>query len=214
MGTMPHALIIYMGDQRAAWKIFDDRCPKEVPRIALVDTYADEKTEAVMAAETIKLDGVRLDTPQSRRGDMNAIIKEVRWELELRGYHVPIVVSGGIDEEAVGTLSANGFGIGTAVSNAPIIDFAMDLIEVEGKPCAKRGKWGGKKQVYRCPACMRGRIVPEKGKGAKGKEMCECGKQMEPKLELLIKDGKVVRPLPKPLEIRKFVLQQLGIADL
>lgn len=212
MGTMPHALIIYMGDQRAAWKAFDDYCPRGVPRIALVDTYADEKTEALMAAETIKLDGVRLDTPQSRRGDMDAIVKEVRWELGLRGHSIPIFVSGGIDEEAASALSADGFGIGSAVSNAPIIDFAMDLIEIEGKPCAKRGKWGGKKQVYRCPACMRGRVVPDDGK--REKQACECGRQMEPKLELLIKDGEVVRSLPKPPEIRRFVLEQLGIVAL
>jgi len=36
----------------------------------LIDTYSDEKEEAVKAAEALKdsLDGVRIDTPESRRG--------------------------------------------------------------------------------------------------------------------------------------------------
>ncbi|HID56575.1 TPA: nicotinate phosphoribosyltransferase, partial [Candidatus Poribacteria bacterium] len=69
MGTMPHSLIILFGDQAKAWKAFDEIMPKEVPRIALVDTYFDEKTEAIMAAASLqdKLWGVRLDTPGSRK---------------------------------------------------------------------------------------------------------------------------------------------------
>ncbi len=45
-GTMPHSLIISMGDQVKAWKSFNKHMPKKVPRIALVDTYYDEKTES------------------------------------------------------------------------------------------------------------------------------------------------------------------------
>src|SRR5437016_13836232 len=77
-GTMPHSLIIAIGDQVRAWKSFDKYMPKEVPRIALVDTYYDEKTEAIMAAEALgkALYGVRLDTPSSRRGNFPEIVKE------------------------------------------------------------------------------------------------------------------------------------------
>ncbi|MDK2384386.1 MAG: nicotinate phosphoribosyltransferase, partial [Candidatus Korarchaeota archaeon] len=65
VGTMPHAMIILFGDQVTAWKSFNEVLPDEVPRIALVDTFYDEKTEAIMAAEALKdrLEGVRLDTP-------------------------------------------------------------------------------------------------------------------------------------------------------
>src|SRR3989440_2397286 len=31
-------------------------------------------------------------------------------------------------------------GVGTSLSNAPTIDFALDLVEVDGKPAAKRGR--------------------------------------------------------------------------
>src|SRR3989442_10958166 len=128
--------------------------PKGVPRIALVDTYCDEKTEAVMAAEALgkALYGVRLDTPSSRRGNFPEIIKEVRWELDSRGFkNVKIFVSGGLDDGSVRALSAtgaDGFGVGTSVSNAPSVDFAMDIVEKEGKSVAKRGKLGGRKKAW------------------------------------------------------------------
>ncbi|MDH5441104.1 MAG: nicotinate phosphoribosyltransferase, partial [Candidatus Bathyarchaeota archaeon] len=38
-GTMPHALIIAMGDQVKAWKAFDEVISPDVPRVCLTDTY-------------------------------------------------------------------------------------------------------------------------------------------------------------------------------
>jgi len=85
-GTMPHSLIILLGEEEA-WKSFDEIIEKDVPRIALIDTYGDEKVTAIKAAEILKnLDGVRLDTPSSRRGDFAKIVREVRWELDIRGF--------------------------------------------------------------------------------------------------------------------------------
>jgi len=43
------------------------------------------------------------------------------------------------------------FGVGGAIANAPVIDFGMDIVEIEGKPKAKRGKRSGVKQVYELP---------------------------------------------------------------
>src|SRR5205809_816957 len=86
MGTMPHALVIVMGGPREAFAAVHKFLEEKVPRIALVDTYYDEKTEALLAVEAIPaLTGVRLDTPASRRGNFPAIVREVRWELDLRG---------------------------------------------------------------------------------------------------------------------------------
>jgi len=115
-GTMPHALIVIFGDQLEAWKAFDEVVPRDVSRIALVDTYYDEKTEAIMAVEALgeKLWGIRLDTPGSRKGDFSEIIREVRWELDIRGFHhVKIFVSGGLDEKSLSELSevADAFGV-------------------------------------------------------------------------------------------------------
>lgn len=212
MGTMPHALIIAFGDQAKAWKAFDEVMPPEVPRVALIDTYFDEKTEAIMAAETLKdrLYGVRLDTPASRKGNFPELIREVRWELDVRGYqHVKIFVSGGLNEEKVTILSeagADAFGVGTAVSNAPTIDFAMDIVELEGKLVAKRGKLGGKKQVWRCPKCLVDTVLPFKSPQP---SCIECGGKTQPMLKPIIENGKIVTELPKPSEIRRYVLEQL-----
>ena len=38
---------------------------------------------------------------------------------------------------------------------------------------------------------------------------CNCGGENEALLKSLIKDGKIVRDLPKPQDIRKYVLEQL-----
>jgi len=212
MGTMPHALIIAIGDQVEAWKAFDEVMPPDVPRVCIADTYFDEKAEAIMAAEALKerLAAVRLDTPRSRKGDFVQIVKEVRWELDVRGYkHVKVFVSGGLNEESVKVLSeagADAFGVGTSVSNAPTVDFAMDIVEVEGRPAAKRGKLSGKKQVWRCRSCMVDVVQPFQ----EPKPRCpKCGGETSEMLRPLIKGGRIVADLPKPREIRRYVLDQL-----
>lgn len=211
-GTMPHALMIAFGDQVEAWKAYDEVVEPESPRVILVDTYYDEKTEAIMAAETLgeRLYGVRLDTPSSRRGSFPKIVKEVRWELNLRGYEgVKIFVSGGLNEDTVKELAeagADAFGVGTWVSGAPTLDFAMDIVEVDGVPHAKRGKLGGKKQVWRCKECLSDIVTPA---DAAQPRCGECRGDTEPMLKPLIKDGRIVAPLRTPREIREHVLSQL-----
>jgi nicotinate phosphoribosyltransferase len=211
-GTMPHALIIMFENQVEAWKAFDEVVSSDVPRVALVDTYYDEKAESIMAAEALKdrLYGVRLDTPGSRKGNFVDIIREVRWELDVRGYkNVKIFVSGGLDEEQVKVLSeagAEAFGVGTAVSNAPTVDFAMDIVELEGRLVAKRGKLGGKKQVWRCPECLVDTVLPF---DSSKPECPQCGGETEPMLKPLIEGGKIVAELPEPKEIRGHVLGQM-----
>ena len=213
MGTMPHALIIMFGNQVEAWKAFDEVISSDVPRVVLVDTYYDEKIESIMAAEALKerLYGVRLDTPGSRKGNFVEIIREVRWELDVRGYkNVKIFVSGGLDEETVevlGEAGAEAFGVGTAVSNAPTVNFAMDIIGLEGRLVAKRGKLGGKKQVWRCPECLVDAVLPF---DLPKPECSGCGGETESMLKPLIKRGKIVAELPKPKEIRRYVLEQIG----
>ena len=216
-GTMPHALIVAFGDQVKAWKAFDEIISSKVQRVALVDTYYDEKIESIMAAEALKdrLYAVRLDTPGSRKGNFADIVREVRWELDARGFkHVKIFVSGGLNEENVKTLSdagADAFGIGTAVSNAPTIDFAMDIVEVEGKLSAKRGKLGGKKQVWRCPKCLIDTVLPH---SAEQPKCPQCKGKTQPMLRPLVKNGKIIAKLPKPSEIRRYVLEQVAKMSL
>ena len=152
-GTMPHALLLCFGpgEQEAAWTAFDEAVDDSVPRVALADTFDDEADEAVRAADC-GFDSVRLDTTGSRRGDFRHIVRETRWKLDAAGHDdVEIFVSGGITPSTVRELCdvADGFGVGSYISDADPVDFALDIVEVDGEPTAKKGKLSGRKEVYR-----------------------------------------------------------------
>ena len=188
-GTMPHALVICFGNgnQEDAWKAFDEAVPESVPRIALCDTYTDEVDESLRAVDALgdRLAGVRLDTTGSRRGDFRHIVREVQWELSARGHDdVELFLSGGLGPEALRELRdlADGFGVGGYVSNADPVDFALDIVEVDGEPAAKRGKLSGSKQVYRT----------DDGGHHVGLASRDAPVDAEPLLEPVIRGGDVV----------------------
>jgi nicotinate phosphoribosyltransferase len=215
VGTMPHALILLMGDTVKATKAFDEVIEPGVRRVSLIDTFNDEKVEAINVASELgdKLYAVRLDTPRSRRGDFLEIMKEVRWELDLRGYRgVKLFLSGGIDEMDIKryNIVADAYGVGTVISNAPVVDFSMDIIEVDGHPLAKRGKMSGRKRVFRCKECLKARVCSWKERSGR----CLCGGVEEEVLVPFISKGHLEYPLPKPSQIREFVLSQLSKVEL
>ncbi len=150
-GTMPHALIIVMGDTVKATIAFDRHMPPEVPRVSLVDTFKDEAEESLLVARALggKLKSVRLDTPGERGRVTVDLVKEVRARLDLAGFkEVGILVSGGLDPERIRCFiedgaPVDGFGVGSYISGVKPIDFTADLHEVEGKPIAKRGRIPG-----------------------------------------------------------------------
>jgi nicotinate phosphoribosyltransferase len=208
-GTMPHSFILLFDDPRDAWIAFDKHVEKDVPRIALVDTYYDEKTESIMALETLngKLTGIRLDTPSSRKGDWRKIVEEVKWELYQRGgRNVKILISGGIDEEDIIKMNdiVDGYGIGTSVSDAPTVDFNMKIVEVEkdGKMIkkAKRGDISGKKEVFR---------NYEKGEDIIQSAYLEPPENYEPLLKKYMDNGKIIREFEDLSEIRKRIRERL-----
>lgn len=154
VGTMPHAFVMCHENPEEAWTAFERYAAPEVPRLMLCDTFGDEKEECLKAAELGFTKGVRLDTPRSRRGDMRSILEEVRWELDSHGHEdVEIFLSGGITREDILAFRdiVEAFGVGGSIANAPVIDFSLDIVEVEGRSVAKRGKWSGVKQVYAFP---------------------------------------------------------------
>ncbi|PSQ34703.1 nicotinate phosphoribosyltransferase, partial [Halobacteriales archaeon SW_12_69_24] len=90
----------------------------------------------------------------SRRGDFRHIVRETRWELDAAGHgDVDVFVSGGITPSTIRELRdvADGFGVGSHVTDADPVDFALDIVEVGGEPAAKRGKLSGRKSVSRTP---------------------------------------------------------------
>ncbi|MEF8799523.1 MAG: nicotinate phosphoribosyltransferase [Halolamina sp.] len=189
-GTMPHSLLICFGrgNQEAAWRAFDEAVEEHVPRVALCDTYSDEKDEAIRAVEELgdRIDGIRLDTTGSRRGDLRHIVREVRWELDARELpQTDILLSGGLTPTELRALRdvADGFGVGGYVANADPVDFALDIVEVDGEPAAKRGKLSGAKEVYRTETG--GHHIGLRGRDGPG--------GAESLLEPLIRDGELVR---------------------
>ncbi len=208
-GTMPHALILLFGDTVRATLAYDEVIDPRIKRVSLIDTFQDEKFEALRVAEALgeRLYAMRLDTPGSRRGDFYRILEEVRWELDLRGHnHVKLYVSGGLDEYEIYELNpmVDGYGVGTAISNAPVVDFSMDIMEIDGAPIAKRGKLSGAKRVVVCEKCDRRRIIPL----AAGRE-CECGGRLRDLLVPFADSGRFEWPQPSADDIRNYVLEQV-----
>ncbi|TMQ27849.1 MAG: nicotinate phosphoribosyltransferase [Candidatus Rokuibacteriota bacterium] len=207
-GTIPHSLVLMVGDTVEALKAFHEVIEPKVRRVALIDTLQDEKFEAIRVAEALGKDlfAVRLDTPSSRRGDLYRIVEEVRWELNLRGFeHVKIVASGGIDEYEILRLNpvVDSYGVGTSIANAPVLNFALDIMEIEGRPMAKRGKWSGAKDVLRRRGTLE-TVVQPAGTPA------PAGGPWDALLKPLVTRGRVARDLPPPRTIRDFVLDQLA----
>ncbi len=147
-GTMPHALILIIGDTVESARVFHKVHP-DIPLVVLVDTFKDEAEEAIRVAREFgrSLYGIRLDTPGERGGVTPELVREVRLRLNQEGFdYVKIFVSGGLNPARIRILSEAGadvFGVGSYISGASPIDMTLDLKVVRGKPVAKRGRIPG-----------------------------------------------------------------------
>jgi nicotinate phosphoribosyltransferase len=149
VGTIPHALVLIMGDTVKTALAYNRHMPKDAPRTILVDTFHDEAEEALRVAQALGKDlaAIRLDTPSERGGVTEGLVKEVRARLDQAGFsHVKIFVSGGVTPERMAGLAEAGvdaFGIGSYITAARPIDMTMDVKAIEGRPIAKRGRIPG-----------------------------------------------------------------------
>lgn len=218
VGTIPHALILIMGDTVEATRAFNQVIEPKIKRISLIDTFGDEKFEAIRVAEGLgeALFGIRLDTPASRRGNFKKILEEVRWELDIRGFeNVKLVVSGGLDEEDIIKLRdiVYAFGVGTAISGAKVLDFSLDIVEIEGKKISKRGKMSGAKKVIRCQNCFSDRIILEDRK-VSDYRCVECNGIYKDIFIDAVKEGKILYDFPQASDIRKNAIGQFQFLEL
>lgn len=159
-GTLPHGLILAMGDTLRAVEAFDRCIDDTVSRVVLVDTFMDEADESVRVADAMgeRLWGVRLDTAAELGGVTVDLVNRVRHRLDEAGHiAVRIVVSGGVDVDRIQYFRREGaavdaFGVGSAISGAPPVDFTADIKEVDGQPVAKRGRAAGLTEDHRMSA--------------------------------------------------------------
>ena len=152
LGNMPHSLPLIFGDTVSAAQAFDKHISMEVQRIVLVDTFKDEIEEAMNVAQVMRdrLRGVRIDTPKERGGVTPMMVKEMRAKLDYMNFrHVEIYVSGGLNPNRISEFRensspVNGYFVGSYISGASPNDVTADILEIEGRPVAKRGRLPGK----------------------------------------------------------------------
>jgi nicotinate phosphoribosyltransferase len=138
-GTAAHAYVLLHDDELAAFR-GQVGCLGTKTTL-LVDTY-DIRQGIVHAIEAAGpgLDAIRIDS-----GDLGELARQAREQLDgLGATGTRIVLSGDLDEYAIAALRAepvDSYGVGTSVvtgSGAPTAGLVYKLVEVEGRPVAKR----------------------------------------------------------------------------
>lgn len=205
-GTMAHSFIMVFEEEEEAFRAFAEVFPERT--VLLIDTYhtlEGAKKALSLMKEGIKVVGVRIDS-----GNLELLSKQVRELFDKEGFeHVKIVVSGGIDERDIQELLEAGapidiFGVGTKLltsADAPYLDIAYKLVEYEGKPKYKlspgKSTFPYKRQVIR---------HYQEGKMAFDRVV----KYTEGGLvELVCKEGALVKNLPSLKEIRELFMHEL-----
>jgi nicotinate phosphoribosyltransferase len=153
-GTASHAFTLLHDDERAA---FEAQVAAAGPGTTLlVDTY--DITRGIQQAVEVAgpaLGAIRIDS-----GDLGVLAAQARAQLDRLGAtRAKIVVSGDLDEFSIAALAAlpvDSYGAGTAVvtgSGAPTAGMVYKLVDVEGRPVAKRSEdkqsHGGRKTALR-----------------------------------------------------------------
>jgi nicotinate phosphoribosyltransferase len=153
-GTAAHAFTLLHDDERSAFAA--QVAAQGAGTTLLVDTY--DITRGIELAVEVAgpaLGAVRIDS-----GELSVLAHQARRQLDELGAHkTSIVVSGDLDEFAIAALAAapvDAYGAGTAVvtgSGAPTAEMVYKLVEVDGRPVAKRSEnkhtSGGRKRAFR-----------------------------------------------------------------
>ena len=153
-GTAAHAFTLLHDDELTAFT-------SQVKTLGaattlLVDTYDISRGIALAAqAGGPQLGAIRIDS-----GDLAVLAHQARAQLDALGCpDTKIVVSGDLDEHSIAALAVapvDAYGAGTAVvvgSGAPTAGLVYKLVEVDGRPVAKRSAdkatQGGRKTAWR-----------------------------------------------------------------
>jgi nicotinate phosphoribosyltransferase len=153
-GTAAHAWVLLHDDELSA---FTSQVKTLGPDTTLlVDTYDIRRgVERAVEAAGTGLGAIRIDS-----GDLGELARQARDQLDALGAtDTRIVLSGDLDEYAIASLRAepvDSYGVGTSVvtgSGAPTAGMVYKLVEVDGRPVAKRSESkesrGGRKSTVR-----------------------------------------------------------------
>jgi nicotinate phosphoribosyltransferase len=153
-GTAAHAWVLLHDDELGA---FGSQVRALGPETTLlVDTYDIRRgVELAVQAAGPELGAIRIDS-----GDLGELARQAREQLDALGAtKTRIVLSGDLDEYAIASLRAepvDSYGVGTSLvtgSGAPTAGMVYKLVEVDGRPVAKRSaakeSRGGRKSAVR-----------------------------------------------------------------
>ena len=153
-GTAAHAWILLHDDELGAFQSQVEALGADTT--LLVDTYDIRRgVELAVQAAGPGLGAIRIDS-----GDLGELARQARDQLDALGARdTRIVLSGDLDEYAIAALRAepvDSYGVGTSVvtgSGAPTAGMVYKLVEVDGRPVAKRSSAkesrGGAKSALR-----------------------------------------------------------------
>ena len=153
-GTSAHAFTLLHDSEAEAFQAQVDTLG--VDTTLLVDTY--DITKGIQTA--VEVAGTGLGAVRIDSGDVGVLARQAREQLDSLGArNTKIVVSGDLDEYAIAALRAepvDAYGVGTSLvtgSGAPTAGMVYKLVEVEGRPVAKRSSSkesrGGAKSAVR-----------------------------------------------------------------
>ncbi len=153
-GTAAHAFTLVHDDEAAAFA--SQIAALGVGTTLLVDTY--DITSGIDTA--IRVAGAGLGAIRIDSGDLGVLAGHARAQLDALGATgTKIVLSGDLDEYAIASLRGDpvdAYGVGTALvtgSGAPTAGLVYKLVEVDGRPVAKRSEHkatsGGRKTALR-----------------------------------------------------------------
>ncbi|MCH8506393.1 MAG: nicotinate phosphoribosyltransferase [Ectothiorhodospiraceae bacterium] len=211
-GTMAHSYIQAHDDELAAFRDFARSYPETTLLVDTYDTLAGVRKVIALASELgeqFRVSAVRLDS-----GDLLTLSRQSRQLLDEAGLgQVKVLVSGGLDEDGIAELVAqgapiDGFGVGTDMgvsSDAPALDIAYKLCEYAGRARMKlsSGKpvLPGRKQVFRVgdDQTDHGDVIARQGEAHPGR----------PLLETVMERGRRTRPSPALDAIREHARSQV-----
>jgi nicotinate phosphoribosyltransferase len=153
-GTSAHAFTLLHDTEADAFRA--QVAALGVGTTLLVDTYdITQGIETAIEVAGTELGAVRIDS-----GDLGVMAQRARAQLDgLGATSTRVVISGDLDEHSIASLRAepvDAYGVGTSVvtgSGAPTAGMVYKLVEVEGRPVAKRSSSkesrGGAKSALR-----------------------------------------------------------------